>query len=775
MYTFVFLIKNDYFWKRDIKVFKQTITGATKMVAEIVNYYTEEEKLEIQRAYRNLLRSVKVDLTAEDQQNIRKAYELAVEAHAPQRRKTGEAYIFHPIEVARICAEEIGLGATGIICALLHDVVEDTSTSLDEIREQFGNQVALIVDGLTKLDAAYDIKSPQAENFRKVLGTLIQDVRVVLIKMADRLHNMRTLGAMPRHKQLKIAAETDYIYAPLAHRLGLYAIKTEFQDLCMKITEPEAFFDIAQKLQESKKEREQYINDFINKLIPELDEIGVPYRIFGRPKSIFSIWNKIKNKNVPLEDIYDLFAIRIIVDVPKKREKSVCFQVYAIITDVYSAIPERFKDWVTIPKSNGYESLHTTVIGSEGRFVEVQIRSERMDEIAERGFAAHWKYKGVSESGQPNVYEQWLDNVRELLETNSGDALEFLHDFKTNLYHEEVFVYTPMGDLIVLPKGATGLDFAFHIHSGLGAQCSGVKVDDKLVPMGYALQNGERVSIITNKNQKPTEDWLKIVVTGKARSRIRQLLKEEKKRQSITGKETLQRKLEQLKVDFETNTDMLVKYYGFQNRLDFYYALTLGQINLQEIKKFKVDGNRLVEPEPVVDKIAPSENTNSEPQSAKNTRKKEQKPRLIINGQSGETYEYSLATCCNPLPGDAVFAYLTTNSGMRIHRTTCSNATNLMAHYGYRILKAEWVNNPNATFVAELNIIGIDSGIGVIERLSHNISNLGLNMRSFHIDGKEGYFEARISLVVINTDQLNMAIKALKTLEGVQNVFRFEK
>ncbi|MFZ4543729.1 MAG: RelA/SpoT family protein [Saprospiraceae bacterium] len=744
------------------------------MVDEVFEaaHYTDVEKLEIQRAYRNLLRNVKVDLTAEDKHNIRKAYEMAVGAHAPQRRKTGEAYIFHPIEVARICAEEIGLGATGITCALLHDVVEDTHIGIEQIKEIFGNQVALIVDGLTKLDAAYDIASPQAENFRKVLGTLVQDVRVVLIKMADRLHNMRTLGAMPRHKQLKIAAETDYIYAPLAHRLGLYNIKTEFQDLCMKINEPEAYADIAKKLQENLKEREQYVDTFIKNLTPELNDVGVPYRIFGRPKSIFSIWNKIKTKSVPFEDIYDLFAIRIIVDVPKKREKSVCFQMYAIITDVYQAISDRFKDWVTMPKSNGYESLHTTVIGPEGRFVEVQIRSERMDEIAERGFAAHWKYKGVNESGQPDVYENWLDNVRELLETNSGDALEFIHDFKTNLYKEEVFVYSPKGDLIVLPKGATGLDFAFHIHSGLGAQCSGVKVDDKLVPMGYVLKNGERISIISNKNQKPTEDWLKIVVTGKARSRIRQLLKEEKKRQSLVGRETLERKLEHLKVDFETNADMLARFFGFQNRLDLFFAITLEQVNLQDLKKFRVDGNRLIEPDAI-----PHEKTGHEihtEQLTRISRKKESKPRLIINGQAGETYEYSLATCCNPLPGDAVFAYLTSGSGMRIHRTSCSNASNLMANYGYRILKAEWVDSPNASFVTKVKIIGIDTGVGVIERLSSNISNIGLNIRSFHIDGKEGYFEATIELIVVNTDQLNMVIRTLKTLNGVQNVFRLE-
>lgn len=744
------------------------------MVEEVFEaaHYTDQERLEIQRAYRNLLRNVKVELTAEDKHNIRKAYEMAVDAHAPQRRKTGEAYIFHPIEVARICAEEIGLGATGIVCALLHDVVEDTNVGLDQIREIFGNQVALIVDGLTKLDAAYDITSPQAENFRKVLGTLVQDVRVVLIKMADRLHNMRTLGAMPRHKQLKIAAETDYIYAPLAHRLGLYNIKTEFQDLCMKINEPEAFSEIARKLQENLREREQYVEKFITNLTPELNDLGVPYRIFGRPKSIFSIWNKIKTKNVPFEDIYDLFAIRIIVDVPKKKEKTVCFQIYAIVTDVYKAISDRFKDWVTMPKSNGYESLHTTVVGPEGRFVEVQIRSERMDEIAERGYAAHWKYKGVNDSGQPDVYENWLDNVRELLETNSGDALEFIHDFKTNLYKEEVFVYSPKGDMIVLPKGATGLDFAFHIHSGLGAQCSGVKVDDKLVPMGYVLKNGERVVIIPNKNQKPTEDWLKIVVTGKARSRIRQLLKEERKRQSVIGKETLERKLDHLKVDFETNADMLARHYGYLNRLDFFFAITLEQVNLQDLKKFKIEGNRLIEPE-----ILPVEKTGTDSlneQQGRTARKKEGKPRLIINGQAGETYEYSLATCCNPVPGDTVFAYLTSGSGMRIHRTSCSNASNLMANYGYRILKAEWVDSPSASFVAKVKIIGIDTGVGVIERLSSNISNIGLNIRSFHIEGKEGYFEATIELIVVNTDQLNMVIRTLKTLDGVQNVFRAE-
>lgn len=739
------------------------------MVQEAIDYkkYTEDERLRIQRAYRNLLNSIRVDLDADDRVNIRKAYELAVEAHEPQRRKSGEPYIFHPIEVARICAVEIGLGATGIICALLHDVVEDTPIKLEDIRNQFGGQVAMIVNGLTKLDSNFDSASPQAENFRKVLGTLTADVRVILIKMADRLHNMRTIGAMPREKQLKIAAETDFIYSPLAHRLGLYGVKTELQDLCMQVSEPDFYNQIASQLRETDRERETYINEFTNNLVKELDEINVPYNIYGRPKSIFSIANKIKNKGVPLESIYDIFAIRIIVDVPKRSEKRVCFEVYAIVTDIYKAITERFKDWITVPKSNGYESLHTTVIGPQGRFVEVQIRSERMNEIAERGYAAHWKYKGVSDSGQPDVYEAWLDNVRELLENNSGDALEFLHDFRTNLYNEEIYIYTPRGDMKILPKGATGLDFAFAIHSQIGAQCSGVKVDGRLVPMGYQLKSSDRVTIITDKNQKPTEDWLKIVVTGKARSRIRQLLKEEKKQQGLIGRETLERKLERLKVDFETNVDMLARHFGFQNRIDFFFALSLEQINIQqELKKFKIEGNRLIEPE--VEKIQETPNDNQ----TKAPRRKDFKPRLLIEGQPGDTYDHSFASCCNPVQGDAVFAYVTATAGLKIHRITCNNATNLMASYGYRVLKAEWVDTPTANFVAELKIIGMDTGVGVIERLSHNIANLDLSIRSFHIEGKEGFFEARIGIVVVNKDQLEMVSRSLKALEGIQSVER---
>lgn len=732
----------------------------------------EEDKKLIRRAYRKLLSVIKSKMDDTDRKNIRMAYEIAVEAHAKQRRKSGEPYILHPIEVARICAEEIGLGPTAIVAALLHDVVEDTEVTLEHIKEKFGDRIALIVDGLTKLDGLYNVTSPQAENFKKVLKTLLEDVRVILIKMADRLHNMRTLGSMPRHKQLKIAAETNFIYAPLAHRLGLYSFKTEFQDLAMKINEPEIYNEIARKLQETKKERAKFIDVFLKPINTALEEIGCPYRTTGRPKSIYSIANKIKTKNVPFEEIYDLFAVRIIIDVPLKKEKQICWQIYSIVTDVHTPIPERLKDWITTPKSNGYESLHTTVIGPGGRFVEVQIRSERMDEIAEKGFAAHWKYKGIND--QPDVFESWFDSVRDILENPDSDSVEFLNDFKSNLFQEEVYVYTPKGDLKILPKGATALDFAFSIHSDLGYHSTAIKVNKKLVPFGYKLQNGDQISVTTNKSQKPTEDWLKMVVTGKARSKIRSSMKEERRKQGQTGMESLQRKLKNMKVDFEANVDMLCKYYGLNNRPELYFEIAMGRINLTDLKSlFKVEGNKLAEivEEEMAERIAAIKETGKPAKS----KKLAFKPRLLINGESADKYEYSLSKCCNPVMGDDVFAFLTINSGAKIHRTSCPNSTHLMANYGYRIMKAEWVSSGDTSFVVDLKITGIDKGPGVIERLTHSIStDLGLNIRSFYIDGKEGYFEGKISLLVLNKDQLTVAIKGLKNLDEVSTVVRIE-
>ena len=741
-------------------------------MATLTTSFNEIERLDIQRAYRLLLKSIKTPVTAEDSKNIRRAYEMAVDAHSVQRRKSGEPYILHPIAVARICAEEIGLGPTAIVAALLHDVVEDTDITLNDIRKEFGEKIAVIVDGLTKLDETEDIESPQAENFKKILGTLIIDVRIVLIKMADRMHNMRTLGSMPQHKQLKIAAETEYIYAPLAHRLGLYSFRSEFLDLCLKITHREEYDDIAQKLNETRRERNLYIEEFIKPLRVQLDEMEVPYRISGRPKSIYSIWKKIKSKHSAFEDIYDLFAIRIIVDVPVVKEKSVCWHVYSIVTSVHTPLPERIKDWITIPKSNGYESLHTTVIGPGGRYVEVQVRSERMDEVAERGYAAHWKYKSVRR--QQDVFESWLDSVREMVEkANNDNSVDFIQDFKTtNLFTEEVYVYTPKGDLKILPKGATALDFAFNIHSDIGYRCSAVKINNRLVPMGYKLQSGDQVTVTTSKNQKPNEAWLKWVVTGKARDKIRHSLKEEERQLAEFGKEAMQRKLDHLKVDFETSVELLAKHFNFKSRQEFYAAITNEAIDLQDdLKAFKVEKGKLV----LIEDEKPPLSTNTQNNENRTTLpKSDLQVQLLIGGQPASMYEYQFSDCCKAVKGDDVFAFVSPN-GMKIHRVNCKNAENLMSFYGYRILKAEWASMANASFVAELMITGVDNGPGVIERLSNKIStDIGLNIRSFSIEGNEGYFEGRIKLMVPNKAQLVEAIKALRSIDGVSNVIRVE-
>ncbi|MBP9193512.1 MAG: bifunctional (p)ppGpp synthetase/guanosine-3',5'-bis(diphosphate) 3'-pyrophosphohydrolase, partial [Saprospiraceae bacterium] len=643
------------------------------------------ELVEVRKAFDQLMQSMKSKLNDEDPANLERAYSMAVEAHKFQRRKTGEPYIFHPIEVARICFEEIGLGPTAVICALLHDVVEDTEMSLDDIKTAFGEKISLIVDGLTKLDGSYnDTESPQAENFKKVLSTLVLDVRVVLIKMADRLHNLRTIHGQPIHKQLKIAAETSYIYVPLAHRLGLYKLKTEFQDICLRISEPEVYNEIQKKLEQSQADRSKYINEFIEPLKHGMEELDVTYRVTGRSKAISSIYEKIKKKGVEFEEIYDLFAVRIIVDVPVNKEKSTCWQVYSVITDVYKPIPERLKDWVTTPKSNGYESLHTTVIGPKGRFVEVQIRSERMDDIAEKGFAAHWKYKGIKT--QENVYDSWLDNVRDILDTQHSNALEFLNDFKTNLFSEEVYVFTPKGDMRILPMGATALDFAFDIHTELGYRATAIKVNNKLVPMGYKLNNGDQIQITTNKNQKPTEEWLKMVVTGKARSKIRSSMKDEMKKRGELGKEALERKLKNLKLDFEDNIEFLVKQYGFKARADLYFAIAEDKVKMFDMKDFTVESGKLVVPKEEI-----SEDAGRAPEEVKRPRRVVlNKSKILVNGESGDLYDFSFANCCNPVPGDEIFGYTTSTQKMKIHRTNCPNATHLLANYGYRVLKVEW-------------------------------------------------------------------------------------
>lgn len=728
------------------------------------------ELVEVRKAFDQLMQSMKSKLNDEDPANLERAYTMAVEAHKFQRRKTGEPYIFHPIEVARICFEEIGLGPTAVICALLHDVVEDTDMSLDDIKTAFGEKISLIVDGLTKLDGSYnDTESPQAENFKKVLSTLVLDVRVVLIKMADRLHNLRTIHGQPIHKQLKIAAETSYIYVPLAHRLGLYKLKTEFQDICLRISEPEVYNEIQKKLEQSQADRNKYINEFIEPLKHGMEELDIVYRVTGRSKAISSIYEKIKKKGVEFEEIYDLFAVRIIVDVPVNKEKSTCWQVYSVITDVYKPIPERLKDWVTTPKSNGYESLHTTVIGPKGRFVEVQIRSERMDDIAEKGFAAHWKYKGIK--SQENVYDSWLDNVRDILDTQHTNALEFLNDFKTNLFSEEVYVFTPKGDMRILPMGATALDFAFDIHTELGYRATAIKVNNKLVPMGYKLNNGDQIQITTNKNQKPTEEWLKMVVTGKARSKIRSSMKDEMKKRGELGKEALERKLKNLKLDFEENIEFLVKQYGFKSRADLYYAIAEDKVKMFDMKDFVVESGKLVVPKEEI-----TEDAGRAPEEIKRPRRVVlNKSKILVNGESGDLYDFSFANCCNPVPGDEIFGYTTSTQKMKIHRTNCPNATHLLANYGYRVLKVEWDENKDENFVAELRITGVDSGVGVIQKLTNLISNeLSLNMRAISIQGNEGYFEGKISIFVANKDQLNIAMRSIKQLDGISTVERVD-
>ncbi len=734
----------------------------------IASGITESERQALQREFRRLMRALPAPLDDTDKKNLRKAFEMGLEAHSKQRRKSGEPYFFHPIEVARICVSEIGLGPTAAVCALLHDIVEDTDVTLEEVRAAFGDKIAHIVDGLTKLDGLYNVTSEQAENFKKVLSTLVEDVRVVLIKIADRLHNMRTIAPMSKHKQLSIAAETDYIYAPLAHRLGLYNIKTELQDIIMRIQEPEIYEEIEQKLTESEQQRKRYIREFIRPLKDKLDQLGYEYRIVGRPKSLSSIYNKIRKKQVPFEEIYDLFAIRIVLSVPPDKEKSACWMVYSILTETHKPIPERLKDWITTPKSNGYESLHTTVIGPKGRFVEIQIRTERMDEIAERGFAAHWKYKNVNT--QQYIYENWLDNIRDMLEDSHKDAIEFLSDFRTNLYAEELYVFTPKGDLRVMPKGATALDFAFAIHTDIGYHASAIKINNKLVPMGYKLQNGDQVEVLTNRNQKPNEEWLRMAVTGKARSKIRNALKEMRKKQAEDGMEILQRKLRAIKADKEDDIDALVKHFGYNSRLDLYYDIAIEQFDLSQLKELEVEGGKIVYPSKTPQRTAV---TDTEPSPTPAWDKDTEKPRILIEGENADTLKYALATCCNPVVGDEIFAYVTSNVGIKIHRTNCPNATHLMASYGYRVKKAEWARTTSMQSIVNLKITGVDDGPGVIERVTNKISSgLGINIRSLSIEGKEGYFEGKVTLVVKNKNQLNMVIRSLKNLPGISSVYR---
>lgn len=727
----------------------------------------EEEKREILRRYRGLLRVAHRSKTRTDKARIRKAFEVAVEAHKDMRRKSGEPYIYHPLAVAKIAAEELGLDTLSIVCALLHDTVEDTYITLDDIQNLFGKKERTIIDGLTKISGVFDTQnsSQQAENFRKMLLTLSDDVRVILIKLADRLHNMRTLDHMAREKQLKIASETLFMYAPLAHRLGLYNIKTELEDLSLKFKDPEAYDDIVNRLQKTQAVRTRFINAFTLPIRRSLDKLGMKYEIKSRTKSIFSIWNKIHKKGVPFEEIYDVFAIRIILDSGQEDEKADCWRVYSIVTDFYQPSPERLRDWISIPKSSGYESLHTTVMSPTGKWVEVQIRSTRMDDLAEKGYAAHWKYKDAPETPESKL-DRWLSQVREVLESPSENAIEFIDNFKLSLFSEEIYVFTPEGDLKTLPVGCTALDFAFHIHSQIGYSCIGAKVNFKLVPLSHKLRSGDQVEILTSKKQRPKEDWLNIVITASARQKIKNALKEEKKHIAEDGKEMLKRKFNGLKLEWlSVNIDELVRHYDTESAVELYFRIAKGSIDLKKMKGYKIEGGRLkFDKEVVESKQGEQRIVTTAPA----------KGETLLIGDEHQKVDFSLSTCCNPIPGDEVFGFITVNEGIKIHRTNCPNAQELMSKYAYRVIKARWSSKELVQFEVGLKFTGIDD-VGLVQKITNIIStDLNVNMKAISFEANDGIFEGKVVVLVHDTGHLSTLIDSLKAVEGVLTVDRIE-
>ncbi len=727
----------------------------------------EAEKKEILKRYRALLLACRRTLEKGDKLLIRKAFDIALEAHKNMRRKSGEPYIYHPIAVAHICAEEIGLGTTSVVCALLHDVVEDTDLTLDDIRGLFGEKEAKIIDGLTKISGVFDQGSSlQAENFRKMLLTLSDDVRVILIKLADRLHNMRTLESMKRDKQLKIASETLYLYAPLAHRLGLNAIKTELEDLGLKYTESELFNDVEQRLKETEPERKKFISKFIIPIKEILEEQGINAKIVGRPKSIYSIQNKIKNKGVPFEEIYDLFAIRIIIDTLPENEKSDCWRVYSIVTDFYHPSPDRLRDWISTPKANGYESLHTTVMGPEGKWVEVQIRSVRMDELAEKGYAAHWKYK---DSATENQLDDWIRKIREILENPEDNALEFLDDFKLNLFAEEIFAFTPKGEMKTLPINATALDFAFDIHTKVGEKCIGAKVNHKLVPLSYKLKSGDQIEILTSNKQTPKEDWLGYVVTARAKSKIKTALKEEKRKISEDGREQLERKFNHLKIDFTVkNINELANHFKLPSSQELFYRVAMGNINLKHLKDFRQEHGKIVHKSGNIKKKETAQSLEEMVAAARG------KSDMLVIGENLQKIDYKLSSCCSPIPGDDVFGFITINEGIKIHRVNCPNAIQLLSNYAYRVVKAKWTSQELISFLSGIKITGIDE-VGLVNNVTTIISNeLNVNMRSISFDTNDGTFEGTVMVFVHDTNHLTELMKKLKKVNGVLSVTRVD-
>lgn len=723
----------------------------------------EKENKEIAREYKELLSISYQTLTDDDKKLIRKAFDVAVEAHKDQRRKSGEAYIFHPIAVAKIVASEIGLGPTSIAAALMHDVVEDTDITVEDIERMFNPKIAKIVEGLTKISRMEpdpDI-SLQAENYRKMLLTLNDDVRVILIKIADRLHNMQTMNSMAAYKQAKIASETLYIYAPLAHRLGLFNIKTKLEDLGLMYTEPDVYHDILSKTKESKEEQNAYIESITSVLNEALSKENVSFTIKGRPKSIYSIRRKMKAQGVTFDQVYDKFAIRIIYDSSPADEKFIAWKIYSIVTDHYRPSPSRLRDWISSPKSTGYEALHITVMGPKGRWVEVQIRSERMDEIAEKGYAAHYKYKqGVTEE---NSLDKWLNLLKEALENSEANAVDFVEDFKLNLYAKEIYIFTPKGEIKSLPKGATALDFAFSIHTDIGIKTRGTKVNGKLVPLNYELNSGDQVEIITSANQKPSSHWLEFVTTARAKNKIKNALNEDVKQISEDGKEILTRKLKHLKITLDDKiVNDLVNFFKLKTSQDLFYRVGSGKIENQQLKEF-----------------ASYKNSNAFMNFFKKSIKKEvpgqlseTKYDLLVFGKNDEKLDYKLANCCNPIPGDQVFGFVTINEGIKVHKIDCPNAISLQSNYAYRILPAKWIDSSVQEFNASLMIKGID-GLGLTNELTRVISNqMNVNIQSISLSSNAGIFNGQITVIVPNNQVLNKLIENIQGIDGVEKITR---
>ena len=729
------------------------------------------ENTAIAKQYKELLKISYRTLSSKDKKLIRKAFDVAVDAHSEQRRKSGEAYIFHPIAVARIVASEIGLDANSIAAALLHDVVEDCHRyNIKDIEQLFGETVARIVNGLTKIsNIKKDMNvSMQAENFRRMLLTLHDDIRVIIIKIADRLHNMQTIQSMSEDKQLKIASETLYIYAPLAHKIGLYNIKTELEDLSLKYTEPNVYNDIINKLEESKEEQDLYIREISTVLKKALNKEQIKTVIKGRPKSIFSIRRKIRDQGVSFDEIYDKFAVRIIYKSELKNEKFIAWKIYSIVTDYFRPNPIRLRDWISAPKSTGYEALHITVMGPKGRWVEVQIRSERMNEIAEKGYAAHYRYKEGNDKNDENL-ESWIGKLQEVIENPDSNAVEFVEQFKLNLYAKEIFVFTPNGDLKSLPKDATPLDFSFSIHTEIGMKTRGAKVNGKLVPLSHTLQSGDQVDIITSENAKPTSNWLDYATTTRAKSKIKSSLKEEKKTIAEDGKEILRRKLKQLKISLnEKSVNELVNFFNLKTSLDLFYRVGISSIDNTMLKSFAASrSNALVSF--IKNKISRNKTI------LKESIEKEEitsKYDMLVFGNEEEKLSYKLSTCCNPIPGDMVFGFLSIREGIKIHKKVCPNALSLRSNYAYRIMSAKWIDSSQQVFRAIIKLTGIDR-LGLVNSITKVVSeNMNVNIKSIQFDTNSGVFNGKISVEVNNNNFVSKLMERLQKINGIEKVFR---